>query len=74
MLPNKTFIFKGETCSGGKMSKKKLTVFVCANIIGTSKKILFIIEKSKTPRCFENIKFLPVTYEANKRVWMTSEL
>lgn len=74
MLPDKTFIFKGKTCSGGKMSKKMLTVFVCTNIIGTSKKNLFIIEKSKTPRCFENIKFLPLTYEANKRAWVTSEL
>ena len=31
MLPDKTFKFKGETCSGGKMSKERLTVLVCTN-------------------------------------------
>lgn len=74
MLPDKTFKFKGETCSGGKMSKERLTVLVCANMTGTSKKKLFVIGKSKTPRCFKNVKSLPVIYEANKRAWMTSEL
>jgi hypothetical protein len=74
MLPDKTFKFKGETCSGGKMSKERLTVLVCANMTGTSKKKLFVIGKSKTPRCFKNVKSLPVIYEANKCTWMTSEL
>jgi len=57
MLPNKTFKFKGETYSGGEMFKDRLTVLVCANMTGTSKKNLFVVGKSKTPRCFKNIKF-----------------
>ncbi|XP_044590927.1 tigger transposable element-derived protein 4-like [Cotesia glomerata] len=33
-----------------------------------------VIGKSKNPRCFKNIKKLPVTYKANKSAWMTSQL
>lgn len=41
---------------------------------GTSKKNLLVMKKSRIPRCFKNIKYLPVTYEANKRAWTPSEL
>ena len=34
MLPTKTFAVKGEACKGGKMSKERLTVFVCAHMTG----------------------------------------
>ena len=33
-LPDKTMSFKGDTCSGGKRSKKRITVIVCASMIG----------------------------------------
>lgn len=41
---------------------------------GSEKLPLFIIGKSKKPRCFKNIKSLPVIYRANKKAWMTSVL
>ncbi|XP_008184662.1 tigger transposable element-derived protein 6-like [Acyrthosiphon pisum] len=34
VLPNKTMAFKNETCNGGKVSKERLTVLLCCNIIG----------------------------------------
>jgi hypothetical protein len=38
MTPDSTFIFKGEKCVGGKMSKNRLTVLMCVNMTGTDKK------------------------------------
>ena len=32
LLPDKTHAVKGETCSGGKKSKERITLLVCANI------------------------------------------
>jgi hypothetical protein len=47
---------------------------VCANSNGTEKRKLFVIGKSKSPRCFKNVKCLPVQYSANTKSWMTSNL
>ena len=33
-LPDNTFTLKGEKCSGGKKSKQRLAVLVCANTSG----------------------------------------
>lgn len=74
MTPDKTFKFKGEKCMGGKLSKERITILVAANMSGTEKRKLLVIGKSKNPRCFKNIKQLPVTYKANKSAWMTSQL
>lgn len=74
MTPNKTLKFKGEKCSGGKMSKDRITVLVVANMTGTVKKKLLVIGKSKNPRCFKNVKRLPVDYKSNRRAWMVSEI
>ena len=41
---------------------------------GTEKIKIMVIGKSKNPRCFKNIKRLPVTYKTNKSAWMTSIL
>jgi hypothetical protein len=41
---------------------------------GTDKKRFFVIGKSQTPRCFKNVKKLPVEYAANKKAWMTSDI
>lgn len=41
---------------------------------GSDKRELFIIGKSQNPRCFKNVKRLPVSYKANKNAWMTSAL
>ena len=47
----------------------------CVNVDGQFEKIL-VIEKSGKPRCFKSIdtKTLPVTWEHNKKAWMTSEI
>lgn len=74
MLPERTFKFKGEKLSGVKTSKERITVLVAANMTGSIKRKLLVIGKSKSPRCFKNVKSLPVNYEAQRKAWMTSEL
>ena len=73
LTPDKTLKYKGENCSGGKMSKVRITVLVAANMCGTEKRKLFVIGKSANPRCFKN-KILPVKYRSNSKSWMTSNL
>ncbi|KAK9738597.1 DDE superfamily endonuclease [Popillia japonica] len=63
--PDKTLRFMGETCSSGKMSKERITVLIAANLLGTEKRKLLIIGKTKHPRCFKNIKQLPVNNKSN---------
>ena len=66
--------FANSKPSGGKKSKDRITLMVCSNMSGTDKKKLLVIGKSKQPRCFKNVKSLPVDYEANCNAWMTSEI
>jgi hypothetical protein len=59
LTPERTLKFKGEKCVGGKISKDRVTVLVCANADGTKKKKkrkLFVIVKPKNldqwfPKC-----------------------
>lgn len=74
LLPSKSIAFKGELCTGGKLSKERLTVLVGANMSGSDKLKLLVIGKSKNPRCFKGITSLPVTYESNSKAWMTQAL
>lgn len=74
LMPDKILKFKGDNCSGGKLSKDRITVMVAANMSGTEKKKLLIIGKSQKPRCFKSVKSLPVDYANNRKAWMTSEL
>ncbi|XP_063243689.1 tigger transposable element-derived protein 4-like [Bacillus rossius redtenbacheri] len=74
VLPNKTLCFKGEKCHGGKLSKNRITILLLTNADGSEKFPLFVIGKSKKPRCFKNIKTLPTLYEANNKSWMTGSL
>lgn len=74
MSPSATLKFKNEKCVGGKMSKQRVTVLVCANATGTEKIELLVIGKSQKPRCFKNVKKLPVKYAANNKAWMVAEL
>ena len=71
----KTFHVKGEDCAGGKKSKDRLTVSLCASMTGEKLKP-FVIWRSANPRCFKNIptRSLPVDYASNKKSWMTSDL
>ncbi|CAM1320827.1 Uncharacterised protein r2_g2915 [Pycnogonum litorale] len=35
---------------------------------------LLMIGKSANPRCFKNVKKLPIQYEANTKAWMTCNI
>ena len=72
-LPNKTYHFKGENCSGGKRSKVRLTGMAAGSATG-EKLPMFVIGKSKRPRCFKNVKSLPCQYTAQKKSWMDSQI
>ena len=74
MQPNKTLHFRGERCTGGKQSKERLSVLVGAHMAGTEKLKILVIGKAEKPRCFKNVKTLPVDYRNNRRAWMTSEI
>ena len=73
--PKSTFKVNGEECTGGKRSKERLTIALCASMTGEKLPAL-VIGKCKKPRCFKNItpKALPVIYTSNKRAWMNSAL
>ncbi|XP_026462657.1 tigger transposable element-derived protein 4-like, partial [Ctenocephalides felis] len=43
LMPERTLKFKGENCSGGKLTKDRITLVVAANMSGTEKKKLLII-------------------------------
>ncbi|XP_066253469.1 tigger transposable element-derived protein 4-like [Euwallacea similis] len=74
MLPNKTHKLKGERCSGGKMSKERITAMICAKASGTEKRKLLIIGKFQNPKRFKNINSLPIDYYWNDKAWMTSSI
>ncbi|GFR91480.1 tigger transposable element-derived protein [Elysia marginata] len=73
-LPSRTLAFKGETCSGGKLPKDRITLLVATNMDGSEKLPLMTIGKFEKPRCLKNIKSLPTTYRSNKKAWMTSKV
>ena len=72
-LPNKSYQLKTEICSGAKHSKIRITGLAAANAVG-SKLPMFVIGKTKKPRCFKNIKTLPCRYRAQKKSWMDGVL
>lgn len=59
-LPNKTLLLKGQSCSGGKISKEQITILVGCKSEGSEKLPLFVIERSLKPRCFKSVRTLPV--------------
>ena len=69
-LPNKTYHFKGQKCSGGKNRKVRFTGMAAGNASG-KKLPMFAIGKSKTPRCFKHIKIYPVNTNHKRRVGWT---
>lgn len=71
-LPDRILTFKNEKCHGGKLSKERVTLLFAVNMDGSEKLRLLFIGKSAKPRCFKNVKSLPVTYRNNKKSWMTT--
>ena len=72
--PDGSFCYCHEKLSGSKKAMEKITVLCCSNLTGTDK--LLVIGKSLRPRCFKNVNVdnLPVTYRANKKALMTSQI
>ena len=66
-LPNKTYHFKGQKCSGGKNSKVTLIGMTAVNAI-REKLPKLVISKPKTPRCFKHIKIYSVNTNQKRRV------
>ena len=73
-LPSRTLAFKGQTCSGGKLSKDRITLLVAANMDGSDKLPLLTKGKFEKPRCMKNIKSLPTSYKFNSKSWMTGKI
>jgi hypothetical protein len=67
-------MLKGQECSNGKYDKKRITIMMGANMSGIEKLKLFVVGKTKKPRCLNGIKSLPVDYRSNNKAWMTSSL
>lgn len=63
------------TVPGGKKSKLRITVALCASMEGEKLQPL-VIGKASQPRCLQKINAasLPVTYRNNKKAWMTSDI
>uniref|UniRef100_H3A202 HTH CENPB-type domain-containing protein n=1 Tax=Latimeria chalumnae TaxID=7897 RepID=H3A202_LATCH len=72
-LPDGTLTFKSDNKKGGKKSKERITALFICSMTG-KKKDLFIIGKSQNPRCFKNVRHLPVHYAVNASAWMTGYL
>jgi hypothetical protein len=70
-LSEHTYLFQKESTKGCKISKERVTVLCCVSMTGSKRKLL-VIGKSKKPRCFKNVKSLPVDYYGNKTAWMTA--
>lgn len=75
VLPSKTLTVRGDKCTGGKLSKERLTLFICANMAGEIEKPI-VIGKSACPRPFRHLdrNSLPVNWRSNKKAWMTSAI
>ena len=73
-LPHRGHFFKGERCVEGKLSKKRFTALVCANMDGSDKPPPLIIGKYQKPRCFKGGKSLPLPYKGSMKAWMTADL
>jgi hypothetical protein len=72
-LPTKSLTVKEEKCTRGKMSKERLTVLLCGDMVGEMEKPL-VIGKAAKPRRFKDLKInnLPVIWRNNKKAWMTA--
>ena len=45
LMADKSYVFKGEKCQGGKLSKEMVTVLVAANADGSEKLPLLMLGK-----------------------------
>ncbi len=73
LQPSGTMKFKHESCSGGKLSKLRVSILFAASMTGEKLQPVFI-GKSLNPRCLKNVnrKNLGVIYKSNASSWMTT--
>ena len=65
-MTNKACQLKSEKCSGGKLSKVRITSMAATNTV-EDKIPMFVIGKAQKPRCFKNVKLLPCRYRHQKK-------
>ena len=58
---------KSESCIGGKHSKVRLTGMAAANAVG-EKLPMFVIGKSKKPRCFNEVRSCHSVIDISKKL------
>jgi hypothetical protein len=75
MLPMKTLTVRGEKCTCSKMSKERLTLFICANMDGEIE-IPIVTGKAACATPFRHLdrNSLPLQWRFNKKAWMTSSI
>uniref|UniRef100_A0A3Q3DRB9 HTH CENPB-type domain-containing protein n=1 Tax=Hippocampus comes TaxID=109280 RepID=A0A3Q3DRB9_HIPCM len=74
-LPSRSYVSKCESAKNGKLAKDRITVLLASSMAGEKLRPL-VIGKSANPRCFtkDYKQQMRVTYEANRKAWMTSEI
>ena len=72
-IPDRTMTFRNDKRKGCKKVKDRVTVLITASMMGEKKRPL-VIGKSHNPRCFKNVKTLPVDYKSQNSSWMTQEI
>lgn len=75
ILPENTMSFINEACIDGNLSKERLTIMLCTNIVGEFEKPL-IIGKVRKYNCFKNINIdnLEIVWKTNTKAWMTRRI
>ena len=71
-LPKNTLHTKDEKCTGGKLSKVRLTGLAAANMNGDELP-MFIIGQLNNPWCFKQVEKLLCRCRAQKKSWMDSQ-
>ena len=72
-LPDRIHVFENEKCTGGKLFKERLSVFVAVSMIG-EKLPPVVIGKLASPDCFRHVEKLPLPYESNKEGRMNATI
>ena len=70
IFPNKSFQLKSEMCSGGNHSKIRITGLAASNATG-EKLPMFVIGKTKNPRCLKTSRLYHVGIGRRKKAGWT---
>jgi len=75
LLPKYNLLMPDEdisTTKGEKKSKDRVSLIVCANVVGTHKIPCALIDKPKAPTCIKDRQW-PVPYFSQAKAWMDVE-